>query len=586
MVRLREGVPVAFAEQRITEAARRVGSDFRPDWPGVQLDSLRDRYVAEMKPLLLGMNAATALIFALVWTNVAILILLRTLRRQRELAVRLALGAGRGHLLRMLLAEAALIGGAALALGLALTVGALRLLGPAIETRLGKPPPGGSAALQVDLNVILMVGGAGLAVVMALALLPLLARRHGRLADLLRGGGQGATDGPAMRRLRSGLIAFEIAGALVLLAGGGLMLRTVWNIVRTDLGFDAQHVVRASVHLPPTYREPAAQAQFFQRLAERLAADTPAASVGSSFPPYYESQKRTFEAEAAAAAPPEMGGLIVGAGYFSTHGIAMKQGREFTLADRFAAEPVAIVSESLARQLWPDGGAIGRRVRGVQVSEPDAALGPWRTVVGVVRDVRQTYGDTDLRDVYYPFLQAPTRFGSVQLRIDRPGAVSPARLAAAVATLEPKARVSEPRLIADDDQQFARAQFMLALIGGFAGFATLLALLGLYGVTAYAVQQREREVAIRLALGATGGGIVRLFLREGGLVVGTGVALGLGGAIIAGRVLESQVHGVTTFDLSTLAGAGAILATCGAAAIGWPVRHAANANIQSALKAD
>jgi hypothetical protein len=222
----------------------------------------------------------------------------------------------------------------------------------------------------------------------------------------------------------------------------------------------------------------------------------------------------------------------------------------------------------------------------VQVSEPDAPLGPWRTVVGVVRDVRQTYGDTDLRDVYYPFLQAPTRFGNVQLRLDRPGAVSPARLAEVIATFDPKARVTEPRLIADEDQQFARAQFMLALIGGFAGIATLLALLGVYGVTAYAVQQRAREVAIRLAVGATGSGIVRLFLREGSLVIGAGVALGLGGVLAAGRVLESQMHGVTTFDLSTLAGACVFLAICGAAAIWWPVRHAAKANIQSMLKAD
>ncbi|MES2697517.1 MAG: ABC transporter permease [Verrucomicrobiota bacterium] len=586
MVRLREGVPVAYAEQRLTAAARQVGSDFRPGWKGVQLDGVRDRYVAEMRPLLFGMNAATGLVFALVCTNVAILFLLRTLRRQREIAVRLALGAGMAHVLRMLLAEAVLLGGASLALGVALTVGALRGLGPVIEARLGKPPPGGSAALNVDLNVVLMIGGVGVLVVLALALLPLLAPRRWQLADVLRRAGLGATDGPAMRRLRTGLIAFEVAGAFVLLVGGGLMLRSVWNLVSTDLGFEAEKVVRASVHLPSTYREPAAQAQFFQRLAERLAADTPAASVGSSFPPYYESHKRTFEADAAAEMPHEMGGLIVGAGYFATHGIALRQGREFTLGDRLDAEPVAIVSESLARQLWPEGGALGRRVRGVQVSEPDAPLGPWRTVVGVVRDVRQTYGDSDLRDVYYPFLQAPTRFGNVQLRIDRPGAVSPTRLAEVVAALEPRVRVGEPTLIADEDQQFARARFMLALIGGFGGFATLLALLGIYGVTAYAVQQREREVAIRIAVGATESAIVRLFLREGGLVIGAGVGLGIGGALAAGRVLESQVHGVRTLDVATLAVVGGFLALCGAGAIWWPVRRAATGNIQAVLKAE
>ena len=586
LVRLRAGVPVAFAEQRITEAARRVGSDFRPDWTGVHLVSAHERYVAELRPLLVGINTATALVFLLVAANVAILMLLRAMRRQKEVAVRVALGASNRHLLQMLIAEAGLIGGGAVALAVALTALALRSLAPMIEARMGKPPPGGTSALMVDLPVLLATVGIALVVGFALAVIPLLVRRRFAPGDGLRRSTISATDGPAMRRLRSTLIALEVAGAFALLAGGGLMIRSVLNLLRTDLGFDPAHVARVSVTLPSTYREPAAQAQFFTTLAQRLAALNPASALGSSFPPFYESHQRHFESDATAGEARSIGGLTVGAGYFAVHGIELRQGREFTLDDGSAAEPVAILSESLARQLWPESSALGRRIRGIEVSEPNAPVGPWRTVIGVARDVRQTYTDADLRDVYFPFLQSPTRFGNVQVRTDRAGGVSAVRIAALVAELDPFVRVGELRTLASEDQHFERARFMTGLVGGFALFATLLALLGIYGVTAYAVRQREREIAIRVALGATHRAVVALFLREGGRVLGAGVALGLGLTAAASRLIESHVHGVRPFDVTALAGAGVVLLACGLAATWWPVRRAAGADVVAALKTE
>lgn len=586
MVRLRDGVPVEFAEQRITAAARAVGSDFRPDWTGARLESVRDRYVSEMRPLLFGINATAALVFGLVCTNVAILMLLRALRRQKDVAVRVALGAEQRHLLRMLGAEAGMICGAALLLAMVATAFALRTLGPVIEARLGKPPPGGPSAITVDFNVVAMVGGIGLMVALSLALIPLLAPRRWTLAEMLRKGGMAATDGPAMRRVRSALIALELAGALVLLAGGGLMMRSVLNLVGTDLGFDANHVVRQSVTLPATYRTPTQQAHFFQTLAERLAGLHPTTAVGSSFPPFYETHKRRFESDAAVGSEMTMGGLAVGVGYFSVHGIGVRQGREFMLSDRFDSEPVAIVSESLARNLWTSGNALGRRIRGVEVSEPDAPMGPWRTIVGVVSDVRQTYGDADLRDVYFPFLQSPTRFGSVQLRTDRGGGVNTSRIADILNGIDPFVRLGEPRRLATEDQQFARTKFMAALVGGLAGFSTVLALLGIYGVTAYAVRQRQREVAIRVALGADNAAVIRMFLRESGMVLAGGLMIGLAATIAAGRVIESHVFGVRPFDFSTLIAAGVLLAISGMAATWWPVRRAGSSDVVATLKSE
>ncbi len=586
VVRLREGVPVALAEQRMTEAARQVGSDFRPGWQGLQLDSVHARYVEELRPLVEGINAATALVVVLVCTNVAVLVLLRGLRRRRELAVRAALGAGQRHVLRLLLAEAVVLGFAALALALGLIAGGMRAAAPMIEAQLGRPPPGGVGTITVDFTVVAMVGGVGAVVVLALALSPLLATRGWRLAEALRVGGVGSTDGRAMRRLRSLLIAGEVAGAFLLLVGGGLMLRSVLNLTQTELGFDAERVARVQITLPAAYRDAPAQARFFEPLAERLAAAHPAAALGSSYPPFYESQKRNFEWEGGPAEPIMMGGLTVGAGYFYVHGIAVQQGREFSPADRFGAEPVAIVSESLARHLWPDGGALGRRLRGVEVSEPGREPGPWRTVVGVVRDVRQTYGDEDRRDVYFPFLQSPTRFGSVQLRLDRTGVVAPAQVAALVQAIDPLVRVGKLSRLADEDVQFTRARFLAWLVGGFAGFATLLALLGLYGATGYTVQQREREIAIRLSLGATPRAVLRLFLRDGGWVIGGGILVGLGASLAAGRAIESFVFGVRAFDATTLLSAGALLAGAGLLTIWGPVRRVARIEPSVALRAE
>jgi putative ABC transport system permease protein len=584
MVRLRSGVPVALAERRITEAARAVGSDFRPGWAGVHLVSAHERYVAELRPWLTGINIATALVFILVCTNVAILILLRALRRQKDVAVRIALGAERRHLLRMLIAEAGLICASALALAVAVTAIALRTLAPVIEARLGRPPPGGPSAIGVDLNVATMIAGLGVLVALSFALVPMLASQRDNIADMLRRSGPGATDGPIMRRLRSILIAFEVAGALVLLVGGGLMIRSLVTLTQTELGFDAAHVARIRLVLPSTYRDRPMFAQFYRKLGERLTATHAVSAVGSSFPPFYETHKRPLESDASRGVSTPVGGLAVGAGHFSVHGIGLRAGREFLLTDDLQSEPVAVVSESLARQFWPGGAAMGRRVRGIEESVPDAPLGPWRTIVGVARDVRQTYDDHDLRDVYFPYLQAPTRFANVQVRTDRAGAVPLARMSSVVAELDPFVRVEEPRFLAAEDQQFARAQFMTALLGGFAAFSCLLALLGIYGVTSYTVQQREREIAIRLAIGATPRAVVTLFLKGTAVVLAIGVVAGLLGAGALGRVLENQLHGVEPFDASILAIGTAILVTAGLVATWLPARRSATANPVAALK--
>lgn len=583
MVRLRPGVPTALAEQRITAAIKAIGSNFPPNWQGVKLESTHDRYVKELRPLLLPIALATGLVLVIVCVNVAVLLLLRALRRQKEMAVRVALGAGRGDIVRMLMTETCLLCGVAFVGGLALTSFALRLLAPVIEERLGRGAPGGTAAIALNPAVLLMVGGVGVLIALSLSFIPLLTPWEKRLANTLRREGRSGTDGPAMRRLRSGLIALEVALSLALLVGCGLMIRSVVHLVRTDLGFRTEHIARARIALPNrTYPDEKSFQQFYERLNEHLAATTNAPFALTNFIPFYEYPLQAVEVDHASEQR-SASVMAVSTGYFDLLGIRLAQGRGFTAADRAGAEPVAIISETLARRLWPDSNAIGQRLRPAEQADRNVRS-VWRTVVGVVRDARQTHMDINLNDIYLPFLQAPSRYAPLYLRTDRPPAVWLATLRTTVAELDREVLVSGGSTFEQEAQKLLAApKFLMAILTGFALFAALLALLGIYGVTAYGVQQREREIAIRVALGATPATIMRMFLREGGLVLALGIAGGLFGAGAIARMLAAQLYGVQPLDAVTLTGASILLALAGLLAVWWPARRAAGRNPMASL---
>jgi predicted permease len=586
MVRLREGVPVAFAEKRITEVAKIVGSDFRPDWTGVHLQSVNDRYVENIRPVLLGITIAVGIVLVLVCVNVAVLMLLRAMRRQKEVVVRVALGAKPRHILGMLMAEAGLICGAALAAGLALTSLTLRTLAPLVEAQLGRPAPGSTSAIQIDFTVLAVLGGVCLLIAFSLAFVPALVPWQRRLADTLRSQGMTSTDGPLMRRLRAALISFEVAGSVVLLVGCGLMIRSAVNLTNTDLGFNPEQVLRVGIRLPARpYTNAPALHRFFASLTDRLPTDTNSrVALMTAFPSFYPANAHRFEAAQAQVEATPAGLMKVGAGYFHVYDVPLRQGREFTDADRLGSELVAVVSETLARRLWPEGSVLGRQIRTVEGDMPDSPFGPWRTIVGVVGDIRQGYDDSDLRDVYLPFLQSPSRFASVHIRTARPPSYWDQSVRAAVGQIDPYALVSPIATIVSEDRQRAGTRFLTSLLSGFAVFAALLAMLGIYGVTGYAVQQREREIAVRIAIGASRRAIIRLFLKEGIRVLGIGVVLGLGGAFWAVRILENQVYGVQPFDVATRVGACVLMTTIGLVAVWWPARRAAMKSPLLALK--
>lgn len=584
MVRLRPGVPPSLAERRLTEAALRVATDAPSDWSGVHLESAHERYAGRFRPVLIGVTIAAGLLLLIGFANVGVLVVLRTARRQKEVALRLALGATNGQLLRLLAVETCMLLAIAMLIAAVMSRSALTFLAPLIEAQLGRPAPGGTASIAVDAIVLLIVSAAGLLALIAFTLLPLALLRQGRLATVLQRTGTTITDGIGMRRLRSTMLVVEVATTLLLLVGGGFLLKSVATMVRTDLGFEPHQLARARITLRPVdYADARAFSQFFERFTERAAA-AGAPVVFSSWPPFAEFPEHAIEVEGRDDHILNAGYANVGPNYFSTLGITVRSGRAITAADVASSSTVAVISESLAMRLWPGNDALGRRLRQVEVTTrgPEQP-GPWQTVVGIAADVRQRYGDNNVHDIYSPWMPS-VRYGSFWTRTPRPLASDSRLLQAVAREIDPHAIVNDLRAVDDENRELAGATFLGMMLAGFAAVATIIAVLGVYGATAYSVQQRERELAIRMALGAGRAAVEKLVLREGGGVLIVGLVVGLAAALATGRLLEHQVFGVRAFDISTLAAMSGVMAATWLAATWWPARRASQKDPAASLK--
>jgi putative ABC transport system permease protein len=577
LVRLRDGVTVSLAERRLTEAARAVATSVPSDWTGVHLESAHERYVGALRPVLLGTTVAALLVLAIACVNVSVLVLLRALQRQKEMSVRIALGAGRRHIVRLLVAESGLLCVVSVGLVVLITRLAFRFLSPLIEAQLGRPAPRGPSAIGIDSTVLLVVAGTGMLIALSLSLIPLATPWHRRLAETLRSAGRHGTDGTSMRRVRSVLIGFELAGSLVLLVGCGLMVRSLLEMAQTDLGVRIDGVVRARVVVPShAYPDQASLYAFYERVTERAATLARGRVALTSWPPFFESMAMPLVADGTPDTAPRAGVITVGPDYFSVVGTGIREGRSFTPVDRLGSEPVAIVSQTLARRLWPNTSALGHRIRAVEGSGSSEPAARWRTVVGVAQDVRQTYADPELGDVYLPFYQIPPeRFGTFYLRTDVRPPVVESRLRSALGESDPLAIVRGVADVGSENRQLAGTRFLTLALSAFAAFAAILAVVGMYGVIAYAVLQRRREFAIRIALGATRQAVTRLSMRAGSVVLACGLACGVLAAAAAGRVLQSRLYGVPPFDVWTVVAASVLMGAAGVLAIWWPARRAA-----------
>ncbi|HSC25668.1 MAG TPA: FtsX-like permease family protein, partial [Vicinamibacterales bacterium] len=535
-------------------------------------------------------GGAAGLLLLIAWANVTGLLLIRATRRRKEVAVRLALGARRAAIARLLSLEALLLVAAATAAGLAVCALSMEAIAPLIERELGRPAPRGLAAFAVDGQVMLAAALCGLVVAVAAGLSPLAVSWRADLLQPLQSGGRSATEGRGSQRTRSALIALEIAASLALLAGSVLMIQSVGRLMRVDFGIQGSQVLTTSLTLrQATYPDAASRAAFHDRVLSRLSTIPGVRSVAlANWWPLQARPPQRIEAEGAPVSGLSASLFPVSPDYFGALGIPVVSGRTFAASDGDAGERVAIVSETFARRAWPDGGAVGSYIAVAEEDEhggrrPSASF----RIVGTVGDVRQTPADEDLADVYVPLRQVVGRFFFLHVRTSGPPMALLTAVRAAFGEIDPEVSLTNPRpLQAAIDEQVARPTFLAWLLTGFAAVAALVALVGVYGVIAYAVRQREREIAVRIALGAAPARITRLFLRQGSVVLAVGLALGLGGAVAAGRALQSQLFGVSPGDPATLAVSLAAFAAAALLAIWWPASRAAGANPVAALKED
>jgi putative ABC transport system permease protein len=587
--RLRAGVTVERAQQEMTTIMRRLEAQYpetNEGW-GAEVVGLREQVIADIRPALLVFMGAVGLVLLVACANVANLMLARAVGRSREVIIRSALGASRTRLAGELLLESMLLAllGGAVGLLLALWgIEALRSLGPEAIPRVEE--------IGLDLRVL----GFALVLSVATGLLFGLApawRLAGRdLRDGLAGGGRSVAGGAAINRTRAGLVLGEVALAFVLLAGASLLLRSFERLQQVDPGFDTDGVLTARVTLPRlAYPERERWLGFGQDLLARartepgvraaaLVSDAP---LGDS-PPYWSFEIQSGEAIPAGVVQ-DAALFTASAGYFETLRIPLVRGRLFGDTDRLGSPEVALISQTAADRFWRGRDPIGARITFGDPADPEVR---WLTVVGVVGDVlhKQLNGDP-YPQVYVPFEQSPVRSMVLAVRTSRDPLALVPTIRRTIAALDPNLPLADVRTLEDRKAiSLARPRVNATVLGGFALAALVLAAVGIYGVVAYGVVQRTRELGIRMALGAGGSTLLRMVIRQGMAPVLGGMAVGILGALAGGRLLRGLLFGVGASDPATLALVTCFLVAVALAAMYLPARRASRSDPMVALRTD
>ncbi|HET9371326.1 MAG TPA: ABC transporter permease [Vicinamibacterales bacterium] len=541
--------------------------------------TLRDTLVGDTRRPLLLLLGAVGVVLLIACANVGNLLLARALGRRHEMALRVALGAGRGRLISQLLAESLVL---SLAAGL-VGVGAAYWGLPALVALV---PPSVVAPGIRDVSINLGVLGVTVAVTIVTAtifsLVSALAVRSGHAGEQLTS--SRVTVGAAARRSAAALVAIEIALAVVLLIGAGLILRSFAHLLATDPGFAPDRVLTMDVSLPADrYRTAEARAAFFAEGLEALRRLPGVGAAGAAVVTPLRGNNWTIglvradRPLPAGERPPDVGWQVASGGYFEAMQIPLRAGRLFQPTDGLGAAPVVIVSEAVAKQYFAGENPVGRRLR---VNDGEAEI------IGVVGDIRRaSLTDRPRADLYLPFERLPGTSITLFVRSadSDPRALAPS-MRQALRAMEPNLVVGETLSMNEiRSQSLASTTFALWLLGLFAAIALALAAIGVYGVMSYAVRQRTREIGTRIALGATERDIVWLVIRQGGVMAIAGLATGLTIGWFAARSLTTRLHGVTPSDPRTLAGAAGLLAAASILACYLPARRAARLDAAKTL---
>ena len=587
VARLRPGVSLEAAQQDMSRVAR----DLSAEHPrtnagvGIQIAAVPDELLGSVRPALLVLLGAVVCVLLVACANVANLMLARGADRGREFAIRAALGAGRTRLARQMLTESAILAVFGCAAGLFLGRWGLKVLialSPASLPRADE--------ITLDARVLAFAVAISLATAFACGLAPVRAFSRPNLHDAVREGGRGTSASGARLRVRGVLIVAEVALALVLLVGSGLLIRSFVSLLRVDPGFSAADRAMVQVFLYDLYPKAEQRVGFMRDAMERLGAGPGVRSVGAvSAMPFARANigvetEMTIQGRPApmAGEAPNVYTTTATNGYFETMGVALRRGRTFTAADGANAPRVALISESLAKRHFPDEDPIGKRIAvrfdGGQVRE----------IVGIVADVRHDgLQEAPRVEMYMPHAQFP--FGSMTFVVRTEGdaagklpalqraiwEANPNQAIYAAATLE--------SLVADSLRE---RRFNLSLIGGFAALALILAAVGVYGLISYSTMRRTNEFGVRLALGASGTQIVTAAMRDGVRFAVIGVALGLVASYALTRAMASMLFEVSATDPITYAVLALVMLAVAAAASFVPARRALEVDPVTALRGD
>lgn len=594
--------PLVTLEQARAEA-KSLSHAIRADYPpqllkafhGAQLevhvDPFHEELVGSVRTPLLVLMAAVGMVLLIGCANVATLLLSRATTRRREVAIRTALGATRFRLLGQMLVESLLLALAGGVMGLLLAGWSTSLMLSLVPEDVALPNHISTGGWVMAFVVLI----SSLAAVL-FGLAPAFQVSRVSPERSLQEGGRSGTPGRAQHQIQGFFVTAEFALGLLLLVGAGLLIRSFSNLVRTNPGFRPDHVLTLNLPLPSrAYPKGADVQQFYEQLLERvrslpgvgvaaLSSDLPLRSIGA-VAITIEGQKN-----AERETPQAVCQTWVLGNYFQTMGITLLEGRPFGPEDRMDSQPVAVISQSMARQVWPGQDAIGKRIRW-------GVYGPWQTIVGIVGDVNDApLGQPVRAHVYSPYVQIPESFFGnnslvdvralyLALRTQRDPASLTSEIVGQIHSLDPDLPATDIRTMTQAfSSSAAGARFNTFLLSIFAAVALFLAAIGIYGVLAYAVTQQIHEVGIRLALGAVTRDVLRLFLGRGMRLAGLGSAIGLVAAVALTRLMASMLYGVGATDPVTIATAVIVLLAVALFACYVPARRAAKVDPMVALR--
>lgn len=601
--RLKPGVTAEQAQQDTERVAQEVMRNFPPTFKQIHIQarvqSLKESAVSDGRPLIHILTYAVLVVLLIACMNVAGLLLVRAIRRRRELAVRLALGASPRALVTGSLTEGVLLSGAGGLLGLLLAAFALKVAIPLLPESMPR-----IEGIHLDVGVVIFALALALITGALCGLAPAFAALRTRVNENLKEGGRTGTGGSSHGRLRSGLVIAEIAIALVLLAAAGALLRSFQKMRDVNPGYRADHALVAGYNLPAhQYATQVSVDNFNRSLVDRLEAlpGTTAAGMASNLPSNGLNSSSAYILDETARN--QSGKLRVApwfqtyGDYFRAMGIPLISGRYFTASDKQDAPLAVIIDKTLATRFWPNGDALGKRLRLGTIEMRT----PWATIVGIVADTKMGPPDTpDGEQIYVPAQQFKTMLGSfappdatmgnggyIVLRSTLPPEQMTNSLRSAVASLDPQLALQQLQTMDEAlSSTEAPRRFNTSLISAFALGALLLATIGVYAVIAFTVSMRAQEMAIRMALGSQRGQIVRLVLTSGARLAAIGCAAGLVGSLAVSKLLSSMLFNVSATDPLILAASIGTMILLSLIACIVPAQRAASANPVDALRSE